>query len=609
MYIESFNNNGVPYLRLVENVRIKDSSGNSKTKKKLVKAIGSLSKFDDGQPDYLQRLRESFRNGKPLIDDLLPFVDASKIRKEYKFTFHEGDPICIGETKKFGYVLIERILDELGLVAAVRSYKSASKIEYDIMGLIRLLIYGRILNPQSKIATFNQNLDYYEKIADTDNKYNIYEALDFIFKHKKQFVNRINHHMIDNAGRTNNFIFYDVTNFFFEIDSPDDDFVDDDGCIHKGLRQNGVCKEERKLPIVQMGLFMDENGIPISIETFRGNTLDHQTVQPALSRNIDNVIYSRYIFIGDRGLCNYPNISHLINRNKGYIISKSIKKSSNSEKEWILNNDGYISLNNNFKYKSRIITRIIKGENGKEQKITEKVIVYWSKKFYNREVAENCSFLEFLEKLAKEPENFRISSMNAKKIRKFLKKDFIHSDTGELINSNKLKTMIDIEAIEKYKKFFGYYQIVTSELDMPDLEVIEHYKGLTQIENQFRIMKSDLQTRPIYVRTPEHIEAHLTICLIALIVLRIIQNKIVEYMKNNHLNHSSSNWETGMTGERIQTALNKWNVLNMDERYYMMCNTNDNDLQIILKAFGIEISNKFFTKGELKSLKRNIKIF
>ena len=80
-------------------------------------------------------------------------------------------------------------------------------------------------------------------------------------------------------------------------------------------------------------------------------------------------------------------------------------------------------------------------------------------------------------------------------------------------------------------------------------------------------------------------------------------------MKNNHLNHSSSNWETGMTGERIQAALNKWNVLNMDERYYMMCNTNDNDLQIILKAFGIEISNKFFTKGELKSLKRNIKIF
>ena len=147
-----------------------------------------------------------------------------------------------------------------------------------------------------------------------------------------------------------------------------------------------------------MGLFMDENGMPISIEMFPGNTLDHQTVQPALSKSIDDVIDSRYIFIGDRGVCNYANISHLLKRNKGYIISKSIKKSKDEEKAWIADDSDYTYLSNNFKYKSRIVHKSIKDENGNEMKISEKVVAYWSKSFYEREIAENQSFLEFLDK-------------------------------------------------------------------------------------------------------------------------------------------------------------------------------------------------------------------
>ena len=196
-----------------------------------------------------------------------------------------------------------------------------------------------------------------------------------------------------------------------------------------------------------------------------------------------------------------------------------------------------------------------------------------------------------------------------KKLKKFFKKEFVNTETGELINTKKLKSMIDIDEVNKYKKFFGYYQIVTSELTMSDLEIIEKYHGLTQIENQFKIMKSDLVTRPIYVRNPEHIEAHLTICLITLIVLRIIQNKIVEHKKISGTSNTTANWEMGLTGERIQNALNKWNVINMDDTYYQMCNVYDNDLQLILKSFNIEIPNQFFTRGELKHIKKSIKIF
>lgn len=609
MFIDLTRNNGKKYLRLADSVRVTNKEGFKVPKKVVLLNIGPLDKFDDGEPDYLLRLRESFRNGNPLIDSLLPFVDKSKIKKEYRFSFFEGDPKCIAEPKIYGHCMIEQILYELGIISAINSCKSASKLKYDVLGLFRLLVYGRILNPCSKLATFSQNADYYEPVTTADYQYNIYDTLDFIAKHKKQLVNRINSRLIKNGSRKNEVIFYDVTNFFYETEMPDEDCTDENGHIVKGLRKYGVSKEERRLPIVQMGLFMDENGMPISIETFPGNTLDHQTVQPALSKNIDDVVDSRYIFIADRGICNYANISHLLKRNKGYILSKSIKKSTVEEKEWILNDNDYTVLNNAFKYKSRIVHKIIKDESGRKTDIVEKVVVYWSKKFHDREIAENKSFIEFLDKLIEQPQSFRITAMQAKKLKIFLKKEFVNTETGELINSNQLHTMIDIDAVNKYKKFFGYYQIVTSELTMSDLDVIEKYRGLTQIENQFRIMKSNLETRPLYVYTPEHIEAHLVICLTALIVLRIIQHKIVKYMKQTGISNKAVDWEMGLTGERIQRALNKWKVINQSNNYYQMCDTHDEDLQLILKAFDLDIPDKFYTRGELKHIKKSIKIF
>ena len=254
-------------------------------------------------------------------------------------------------------------------------------------------------------------------------------------------------------------IFYDVTNFFFETNEVDEDHEDANGKIVKGIRKYGVCKEERKLPIVQMGLFMDESGLPISIEIFPGNTLDHLTVQPALSKSIDDVINSRYIFIADRGMCNYKNISHLLKHNKGFIISKSIKKSTNEEKAWITEKSGYNRISENFKYKSRIVHKKISDENGDNIEIVIKQVAYWSKKYYDKELAENKSFFEFLEKYIEDPNNFRFSKTQAKQLKPFLKKECINKKTGELIESNDLRAMIDTEAIEQYKKSFGYYQL------------------------------------------------------------------------------------------------------------------------------------------------------
>src|SRR5690554_601262 len=610
MFVEVFNNNGTKYLRLVEGIRIINEKGKPSVRKKVLLNIGPLSRFDDGNPDYVKRLKESFKNGKPLIDSLLPFVDADKLKDEYSFLLSEGDPDCIGHPKLYSHSLLERILEEIGLISLFSSYKAHTKIKFDLLGFFRLLVYGRVLNPASKFSTVKQNDDYYDKVVKEVYPYNIYDTLDFIFNFKKQIINRINTNLINKANRKNNLIFYDVTNFFFEIEENDDD-IEESGEVIKGIRKRGVSKEYRPQPIVQMGLFMDEEGMPISIEIFPGNTLDHLTVNTALSKNIDKVINSRYIFIGDRGICNYLTICHLIDRNKGYIFSKSIKKSTKEEKSWIINEGGYIKQSSAFKYKSRIIKKTVKDENGVKREIIQKVVAYWSKSFYEREFSENKSFLEFLEKLITSPANFRVTKTQAKSLKSFLKKDLLNYNTGEIINSSDLRAMIDTAKIEEYKKYMGFYQIITSELDMNDLEVIEKYHGLSQIENQFRIMKSDLQTRPIFVRNKEHIQAHLIVCLIALIILRIIQKKIVagKHVPKKYKENKQPNWQMGLTGERIQKALNKWTIDKLPGDYYRFNNIDSPDLKLILDSFNIKIPVKLFRKLELKNIKTNIKIF
>ena len=607
MFIETFKNNGIPYLRLVSGERIINSKGNQSIRKKIIMNIGPLSKFDDGQPDYIKRLKDSFKNGNPLIDKLSEFCDPKPL-EQYHINLIENDPDCYGNPKIFSHILIEKILEEIGLIDFVTKAKDRTKISYDIVGFLRLLIYGRILNPCSKIATINQNNDYYNKVLDDDfYKYNIYDTLSFIYKFRNNIVKKINSNLKEKLNRTTDIIYYDVTNFFFEIEKADDDIEIDNKKI-KGDRQYGVSKEERSLPIVQMGLFMDEQGIPISIETFPGNTLDHLTAISSLKNTVDNLELSRYVFVGDRGMCTYKTICHLIDRNNGYVISKSIEKSTNEEKQWILNQDDYNIKSDNFKIKSRIIKRKVKDENNKEREIVEKVVVYWSKEFEEKEKAMQKSFLEFLNKFINSPETFKITSMQYKSLKPFLKREVENIDTGELLNSSKLKAFVDEDKIKSYIGHMGYYQIVTSETKKSDEEIIEIYHGLSQIENQFRLMKGVLDTRPIYVRTHEHIYSHLLICMISLVVIRIIQNQIVKYKRNTLKEPINSYWAMGLEGNRLQSALNKWTVDKI-EHYYRFNNiSQDKDLALILDAFNIKIPMKLFKKAELRHIKQTIEL-
>lgn len=340
---------------------------------------------------------------------------------------------------------------------------------------------------------------------------------------------------------------------------------------------------------------------------FLGNTLDHLTLRPALKNNIDNLEFSKFILISDRGIFQYRNLLNLLQDGNGYIVAKSLLKSSQAERDWTYDDNGYTKVNENFKYKSRIVKRSVKDEQNVNHTIEEKVVVYWSKKFQERAEKENKSFLDFIKKLQNAPESFRLTSLQNKSIQKFLKKEYINKNTGEILNSSDIKPMLDFDKIKAYTKSLGYYQIVTSELNMEENEVIDKYHGLTQIEEQFRTMKSTLETRPLYVRTPEHIEAHLLICLIALIMLRIIQKRIIN-SKQIEIKEDMY-WTTGINGTRIQEALNKWQVDLMPNELYRFMNMENEDLKIILNSFNINIPKKLFTLGELKDIKTNIQIF
>jgi len=615
MHIEKFTVCQRPYLRLVESKRRLSRNGKPISGKRLVLGLGPLSRHDDGKPDYLARLRQSFREGRPLIDALKPYVGNAP-KEEWVVRFKAGDPKCRGEAKRLAACVLDPLFSALGLDQFFASVKHASKIRYDLQGIVRLLVYGRILEPASKCATMDQNGKYYEPLVRSSNPDNVYDALTVLDENAEKIFRRMNTCIKRGVGRNPSTVFYDVTNFFFEIPDADEDVeveeTDGDGKkttkTVAGLRKFGVSKENRKQPIVQIGLFMDDNGIPISFGMFPGNTLDHHTLRPAMKETVDTLGLDRFILVADRGMYSGTNMCHVTDAGNGYIVSKSLRKSTAAERRWAVSPEEYTVVSDKFRHKSRTRERTVYDEDGKKRKIKEKVVVYWSKAFYDRDVFEHRKFLDFVERLRANPAGFRVTAAQSRSLRRFLKKDVVNSRNGEVLDGTKLVAMIDDDKLNEFNELMGYYQIATSELEMDDMEVIGKYHGLTQIEDQFREMKGTLEVRPVFVNTPGHIHAHLLVCFIALTMMRLVQRKVAaaETKKDDD---GDLKWSYGMSGARLSAALRDWQVCELPQEYYMMQNASGEDICRILSAFGIENADRIYTKGGLAALKSNVKAF
>ena len=616
MHIELFTVRNRPYLRLVESRRRLSRNGKPISGKRLVLGLGPLSRHDDGKPGYLDRLRQSFREGSPLIDALKPYVGEAP-KEEWVMKFRDGDDSCDGKPKRLAACVLDPVFSALGLDQLFASVKHASKIRYDLQGMVRLLVYGRILEPASKCATVEQNGKYHEPLVSSPNPDNVYDALTVIDENAERIFRRMNTCIKRGIGRNPSLVFYDVTNFYFEIADADEDILDESGnVVEKGLRKFGVSKENRKQPIVQIGLFMDDNGIPVSFEMFPGNTLDHHTLRPAMERTVDGFGLGRFVLVADRGMYSAPNMCHVTDAGNGYIVSKSLRKSTAATRRWAVSPEGYTVVSDKFRRKSRIVQRevtIVKeGKNGKKtrerRKFKEKEVVYWSEAFYRRELFEHRKFLDFVERLRANPAGFRVSAAQSKNLKKFLKDEYLNKKTNEVVDGRKLVAMIDDDKLNAFNELMGYYMIATSELDTPDQEIIDKYHGLTQIEDQFREMKGTLEARPVFVNTPGHIHAHLLVCFIALTMMRLMQRRIAAAESKPDAG-GDLKWTYGMSGERLSAALREWQALRQPGEYYQMLNSSGEDIRRVLSALGVGSGKRIYTKGGIAALKSSVRVF
>ena len=552
------------------NLAIVDGYYDKATKKTKHKVIESLGYLDELEKQYDDPIDYFTKRAKKLTEE-------KKARQApINFTFYDSDRLCVGDNlrKNFGYAALSKIYHELELDKFLNNRQRHTKESYDANTILKMLVYSRILAPASKKSSFDHREMFFEKTNYSID--DVYRCLSFLNKHKETIQVWMNDKIKENYGRDTSLIYYDVTNYYFETDEQND------------FLRKGVSKEHRPNPIVQMGLFMDNNAIPITYELFAGNTNDCLTYRPNFGRIKKQFNLGRVISVADKGMTTGDNIWYTINTpaHDGYVFSMSIRGAEKSMKEYVLDDDGYVWLGKEYKRKSRKYPRTIQvtSTSGKKIKkqVDEKQVVFWSEKYAKRAKAEREATLAKARDLAANPGSYtRATSYGAAK---YVKKVDYDKDTGEILTASSILD-IDEDLIREEEALDGYYMLLTSEMDTPDDKIIDMYRGLWRIEESFKITKSELEARPVYVWTREHIEAHFLTCFIALTISRILEMK---------LEHKYS------TG-RIIDSLSRAECSLLQQNYYVF-DYYDEVLKDIGNVTNIDFSKRIRTLGEIKQV-------
>lgn len=552
------------------NLAIVDGYYDKATKKTKHKVIESLGYLDELEKQYDDPIDYFTKRAKKLTEE-------KKARQApINFTFYDSDRLCVGDNlrKNFGYTALSNIYHELELDKFLNNRQRHTKESYDANTILKMLVYSRILAPASKKSSFDHREMFFEKTNYSID--DVYRCLSFLNKHKETIQVWMNDKIKENYGRDTSLIYYDVTNYYFETDEQND------------FLRKGVSKEHRPNPIVQMGLFMDNNVIPITYELFAGNTNDCLTYRPNFGKIKKQFNLGRVISVADKGMTTGDNIWYTINTpaHDGYVFSRSIRGAEKSMKKYVLDDDGYVWLGKEYKRKSRKYPRTIQvtSTSGKKIKkqVDEKQIVFWSEKYAKRAKAEREATLAKARDLAANPGSYtRATSYGAAK---YIKKVDYDKDTGEILTASSILD-IDEDLIREEEALDGYYMLLTSEMDTPDDKIIDMYRGLWRIEESFKITKSELEARPVYVWTREHIEAHFLTCFVALTISRILEMK---------LEHKYS------TG-RIIDSLSRAECSLLQQNYYVF-DYYDEVLKDIGNVTNIDFSKRIRTLGEIKQV-------
>ena len=552
------------------NLAIVDGYYDKATKKTKHKVIESLGYLDELEKQYDDPIDYFTKRAKKLTEE-------KKARQApINFTFYDSDRLCVGDNlrKNFGYAALSKIYHELELDKFLNNRQRHTKESYDANTILKMLVYSRILAPASKKSSFDHREMFFEKTNYSLD--DVYRCLSFLNKHKETIQVWINDKIKENYGRDTSLIYYDVTNYYFETDEQND------------FLRKGVSKEHRPNPIVQMGLFMDNNAIPLTYELFAGNTNDCLTYRPNFGRIKKQFNLGRVISVADKGMTTGDNIWYTINTpaHDGYVFSMSIRGAEKSMKKYVLDDDGYVWLGKEYKRKSRKYPRTIQvtSTSGKKIKkqVDEKQIVFWSEKYAKRAKAEREATLAKARDLAANPGSYtRATSYGAAK---YIKKVDYDKDTGEILTASSILD-IDEDLIREEEALDGYYMLLTSEMDTPDDKIIDMYRGLWRIEESFKITKSELEARPVYVWTREHIEAHFLTCFVALTISRILEMKL----------------EHKYSAGRIIDSLSRAECSLLQQNYYVF-DYYDEVLKDIGNVTNIDFSKRIRTLGEIKQV-------
>ena len=568
MYLNIMNNKKTGKTKLSIRRGYRDNNG--KVKNITIQNLGDLEDLKKVYTDPIAHFKDVVKkmNDEEKQNNLPITITIDKTER-----LEEG----VENRKNFGYAALSKIYHELEIDKfLINKFKSRDVSEFKINNIMKLLVFARCLFPDSKKSTYENKNIFFEN-TDFSLK-ELYNALTYIEPYKDVLQSYIYDHIQEQYKPNNECVFYDVTNYYFEIDDNDD------------FRKKGVSKEHRPNPIIQMGLFMDSLGLPMCYGLFPGNTNDCLTLKPMVQKLQKDYSVGKVIVVADKGLNTGKNIIYQKAIGNGYVMSLSIRGANQELKDFVLNDNNYeYNKDKTFKKKSRLYPReiqYIKTVNGEpvETKTTvdEKQVIFWSADYAKRAKMERQPAIDKAKDLIGNIQKY--NKKNSYGASKYVKHLVFEEETGEILKA-KSKLSLDIEKIAEEEKLDGYYAIVTSEMEKTDEEVIDIYRGLWRIEETFKVTKSELDDRPVYVSTKEHIEAHFLTCYLALVISRVLQHKLDK-------KHSVG---------KILESLSKCNCSNLKENYYLFDYYND-----ILKDIGsvtnIDFSLKSRTLQDIKKI-------
>jgi transposase len=484
-----------------------------------------------------------------------------------------------------GYAVIMKIYHELELDRFINNKARHEAFEYNTNSIMTLLTITRILQPSSKKRSYEYKDMFFERFD--FELHHIYRALTHFSKIGEECQRFISDQINEKFGRNTKLMYFDVTNFHFEIDGTDD------------LRKRGKEKNNRPDPIVQMALAMDADGIPLYYKLFPGNTHDSKTFIPVFKDVCVRFNPGRVIAVADMGCTSSNNIYFLKGgdrdkRVNGYVFSFSIRKGSEVFKKYVLDDIGYTGSDGktlkegyDYKIKSRIEVREIKVtmKNGSQKSmlIDEKQVVFWSEKYATKARSEREETIKKALNIIADPKKHNKSTVHGAAA--YIQNITYDKKTGEVYAEEGKKLIFNEEKANEDAKYDGYYSIVSSELEMPEHRIIEIYRGLSDIEDNFKVSKSDLDIRPVYVSREERINAHVLTCFISLVILRLIQKK-TDYK---------------FTPEQIITCLNNISC-SLEHTNLYMFDYRSNISNCIGDAFGIDFTKKRLRLNEIKNI-------